>query len=688
MAFNTGNPVPSTDARDLSDNAESIDQITNGTSTVTTRTGKVIKSIGPIVDTVDAAATQGLIDIAADVSTVDAAATQAEIDILARLNEVGVLYDSPIRPWSASLLVEDLRAHKYNDEVYIPTASLPFTTGATFDVNNWMLLQGVTNGDIDNDISIVKVHQNVAAFKADTTEYPDGKTIRLNDRDADFTKITGTGTGNDENIIASTEVNQSIELVIDGELRLSSVGAGGGIDNDSGTIQRAIALVKLNGYALGANSDDHFFVGTFADSGDDSRFIIDFDNFTFNSNGCLFTGIASVAPAQAAASNQAIFKHKSGSNVTLGDFRVEADAVDRTSNIGIIAFAVKSEANHQNLNLGNITGSKLSSVFTCSSTDPVNFRLRRVRAKKLFNTSGYYTVNCANNCDDFQAQISNQDSVRSYFVYGVENHRVSVHSTNHNKFTDILIKRYGYDTKNIHVNYMAQNDTSSNASISIEHQNDTQDGLIEDVYITMNVEKSNVANPTLNFAQITDAGALAATTTSRTHNIHVRGTTNSSTPTVFGSALVGGNLSELYLTADLLKRNYDFKHYIIKEGDTATSLAVSDDSGNLNMRFNVTQFAGIPNWGLLTVFGADNAGSSAAEFIAIRVWVQFTVSSLGVVTIGSTQAIDTFTAGALAPTVTYPAGASGSFELGVNVNNYTNAGRKSRAKLEVFGLRF
>lgn len=537
-------------------------------------------------------------------------------------------------------------------------------------------------------VKIPVIYETVALFKASMVEYPDGKTIHLNDRGADFTKITGNTATNDEDIIYSTNVNQSISLVTDGELSLSAMGAGGGINNDSGTIQRAVALVKINGYALGANSNDHFFVGTFADSGDDSRFIIDFDNFTFNSNGCLFTGIASIAPAQAAASNQAIFKHKSGSNVTFGDFRVEADAVDRTSNIGIIALAVKSEASHQNLNIGNITGSKLSSVFTCSSTDPANFRLRRVRAKKLFNTNGYYTVNCANNCDDFQAQISNQDIVRSYFVYGVENHRVSVHSTSHNKFTDILIKRYGYDTKDIHVNYMAQNDTSSNASISIEHQNDTQDGLIEDVYITLNVEKSNVANPTLNFAQITDVGAVATTTTSRTHNIHVKGTTNSSTPTVFGSALVGGNLSELYLTADLLKRNYDFKHYIIKEGETATSLAVSDDSGNLNMRFNVTKFAGIPNWGLLTVFGADNAGSSAAEFITIKVWVQFTVSSLGVVTIGSTQVIDTFTTGTLAPTATYPAGATGSFELGVNVNNYTNAGRKSRAKLEVFGLRF
>jgi len=41
--FNTGNPVPSTDGRDLSDNAESIDEFVSGTTlTTTTRTGKSV----------------------------------------------------------------------------------------------------------------------------------------------------------------------------------------------------------------------------------------------------------------------------------------------------------------------------------------------------------------------------------------------------------------------------------------------------------------------------------------------------------------------------------------------------------------------------------------------------------------------------------------------------------------------
>lgn len=46
MAFNTGNPVGSTDARDLSDNAENFDQFANGTlSAYDDRLGKSRKSI-------------------------------------------------------------------------------------------------------------------------------------------------------------------------------------------------------------------------------------------------------------------------------------------------------------------------------------------------------------------------------------------------------------------------------------------------------------------------------------------------------------------------------------------------------------------------------------------------------------------------------------------------------------------
>jgi len=67
--------------------------------------------------------------------------------------------------------------------------------------------------DLINDLSQAYIFDTVAEYQASTIVFPVGKTIHLNDRDADFTKITGTGTANTFNIIASTSVNQSIDLV-------------------------------------------------------------------------------------------------------------------------------------------------------------------------------------------------------------------------------------------------------------------------------------------------------------------------------------------------------------------------------------------------------------------------------------------------------------------------------------------
>ena len=149
---------------------------------------------------------------------------------LQRVNEIGVIYDSPLRPWSAFLLVDDLRAHTEGGETYIPKATLPFTTGATFDINNWSLLQGITNGDLINDLSQTYTFATVAAFKASLIEFHDGKRIYLKDRCAYFSKITGTGTANTFNIIASTSVNQSIEINHRGTISLGQLGLTEGVE--------------------------------------------------------------------------------------------------------------------------------------------------------------------------------------------------------------------------------------------------------------------------------------------------------------------------------------------------------------------------------------------------------------------------------------------------------------------------
>lgn len=127
---------------------------------------------------------------------------------------------------------------------------LPFGNGGTgsylYDENGWSKAAGI------NDLSTPYIFDTVALFKASLIEFPDGKTIHLNDRNADFTKITGIGTANTFDIIASTSVNQSIDLKIsNGVIPARAIGA---VSVTSGTpvdsslpLQRAANLLEVDG---------------------------------------------------------------------------------------------------------------------------------------------------------------------------------------------------------------------------------------------------------------------------------------------------------------------------------------------------------------------------------------------------------------------------------------------------------
>ena len=93
--------------------------------------------------------------------------------------------------------------------------------------------------DLINDLSQAYIFDTVALFKASSILFPDGKTIHLNDRDADFTKISGIGTANALDIIASTSVNQSISLITSNSIKVLQLGLLTGLAT-SDTVNAAI----------------------------------------------------------------------------------------------------------------------------------------------------------------------------------------------------------------------------------------------------------------------------------------------------------------------------------------------------------------------------------------------------------------------------------------------------------------
>ena len=64
-----------------------------------------------------------------------------------------------------------------------------------------------------DDLSQTYIFPTVAEYKLFANLFPVGKTIHLNDRDADFTVIAGTGAATGNQIIASSQVSQSIVVI-------------------------------------------------------------------------------------------------------------------------------------------------------------------------------------------------------------------------------------------------------------------------------------------------------------------------------------------------------------------------------------------------------------------------------------------------------------------------------------------
>jgi hypothetical protein len=145
---------------------------------------------------------------------------------------------------SSALASKNIATTKASDASTSETNAATSATNALADADRAeVAAEAATDASIINNLSIPHTFDTVALFKASLIVFPNGKTIHLNDRDADFVKITGTDTANTYNIIASTGVNQSIVLTITKLVSVRAFGAIGGNDasvqESSGAIQAA-----------------------------------------------------------------------------------------------------------------------------------------------------------------------------------------------------------------------------------------------------------------------------------------------------------------------------------------------------------------------------------------------------------------------------------------------------------------
>lgn len=147
-------------------------------------------------------------------------------------------------------------------------------------VENVLSGKPVTEDEIINNLALSYVFDTVADYKAFATAFPVGKVIKLLDRGAEFTVISGTGTADEFGVVSSSAVSQSLQIKIDYRMTAEQFGASTSITDNSGAINAALsslATVVSSVSELRIQASVRIPSGKFCDG---LRVYSDGDNFT------------------------------------------------------------------------------------------------------------------------------------------------------------------------------------------------------------------------------------------------------------------------------------------------------------------------------------------------------------------------------------------------------------------------
>ena len=189
-----------------------------------------------------------------------------------------------------------------------------------------------------------------------------------------------------------------------------------------------------------------------------------------------------------------IFSLSAVNDCEIGDFAFEDLGGDNMHSWrGAIAFFLNSEAKSStNIRFGSIYGKRLVSPVSIRGKSSL-YRVRGIRIDKITCVECFYGFNCQDNGDDVDiGLISTEGCRRSYFVYGVRDHKVSIESRQGKASTsDVLIKRYKFDTSGIALRYLCLDSKieAPNGLVALDQQPEpgTAPGRITDVHLDLDI---------------------------------------------------------------------------------------------------------------------------------------------------------------------------------------------------------
>jgi hypothetical protein len=252
-----------------------------------------------------------------------------------------------------------------------------------------------------------------------------------------------------------------------------------------------------------------------------------------------------------------IFEISGARDLEVGDFNIIDTGGDNSySWRGAIAFLLNAERiSSSNLNFGALKGNGLVSLLTVVGKG--KHRVQDVRIRRIECEDCFYGFNCQDNGDDVEiGRIVAIRCRRSYFVYGVRNHKVAVESLDGKKSTsDVLIKRYKFDTSNLEIRYRAHGSEiiAPNGLVAIEHQPEITTGpsIIADIAIELDVDApASTAFPVVFRSYESDGTPETDTTRNRWTRITLSGKARTAAPAAVYSGVRQLTKGELSLKLD------------------------------------------------------------------------------------------------------------------------------------------
>ena len=216
------------------------------------------------------------------------------------------------------------------------------------------------------------------------------------------------------------------------------------------------------------------------------------------------------------------------------------------TNKGAVGFYLINAAgvSFSDLSFGSIAGYKLTSPMiintqaVAGSADNSNNRVTGIAIKAIYSILCYYGFNCQNQGDDVVIDLLyTYQNIRSYYVFGVTNHKVNVYANQSYSATtgavNISRSSPGLPTKAINVRYVARNNIYTTVNhVMIQHVGNgllgTTTGTIDGITLDLDIEEASATgNYPVKIVTYTGAGGTeyAPATANVVNNVTITGKT-------------------------------------------------------------------------------------------------------------------------------------------------------------------